>query len=905
MQEVRAQKNVGTVRLKMGISDLNEVEINKGYYTTTKKLNTGSISTVSADEIAHQPVTDFLAALQGKVPGLFIQQLSGAPGRSFTVRLRGQNSIANGNDPLYIVDGVPFGSNTLNSSKVNTGAGMSSSPFADINPADIESIQILKDADATAIYGSRGANGVILITTKRGKAGKNEISANFYAGAGEITRDFDLLNTDQYLNMRRAAFKNDSRTPGPTDYDLNGTFDENRYTDWQKVFIGGTASTIDGQVAISGGKNLTKYRISGGYHKEGTVYPGNFYTERGSGQLSINNVSENKKFKIDVSGSFGGSTNKLPNSDLVGYILLTPNAPEIYNPDGSLNWAGSSWENPFSEIMKRNKEISRNLIANGVLSYEVVPGLILRSSLGYNSRQFRQSQIIPYTALDPVIFDDPKTSRSHSYGNNNISTWIVEPQLQYGAEFLGGKFEALVGTTIQTTEQKAESYSTTGYSSDELLENLLAASYVMITGNPSSSYRYHAGYGRIGYTFKDRYVLNLTGRRDGSSRFGPGRQFGNFGAIGAAWIFGKERFITENFKFLTYGKLRGSIGSTGNDKLQDYQYLSTYSAYGYGYQGNNSLYPTQLTNPLFGWERVNKIEFGLELGFLQDRAFISISLYRNRTNNQLVGYTLPAISGFTSVQANLPAVVQNKGLEIEINGTPVDGKRLRWNTSFNVSVPRNKLISYPNLEGSSYATTYAVGMPLNVQFLYQHTGIDPATKLYTFEDINKDGAITLAGDRRPTVVGVDFFGGWTNSITYRNWQLDLLINFTKQESRAFLFSGLPGAYAGGLGNQPITVINGSYPQPFSLIGGSINSQRNFFVSSTGILTDASFIRLRNVSLAWRLPNAWAAIKGKLFIQCQNLLTITNYKGLDPESAGFGTYRVPPLRMLTAGFQLNL
>ena len=906
---VKASRTYMNIRLERKAGDLNEVVINKGYYTTTKELNTGNVSTVSAVDLEKNPVSDPLLALEGRVPGLFIQQTSGAPGRSVTVRLRGQNSIANGNDPLYIIDGVPFNSNPLNMTSLSTGAGGNTSPLNDLNLNDIERIEVLKDADATAIYGSRGANGVILITTKKGRSGQSKIDVNIYTGGGKPDRKLDLLNTPEYLAMRQKAFDNDKATPASYDYDVNGTWDKNRYTDWQKVLIGGTAKVTDVQAALSGGNELTQFRLSGGYRSEGTVFAGDQKSTKGNGQVTITHTSENKKFQAVFSGGYIANLYRLPSVDLANNILLPPNAPALYDANGNLNWANGTFVNPLAATLQTYKETTNNLISNLALSYQIIPGLQLKSSFGYNRNELNQLRLIPLTSVNPatlIYYSDPTLGRENDQSNSITSTWIIEPQVSYNKNIWRGKLDVLVGSTFQENAQKGLSQTGIGFSNDALIENLLGASIAVINQTTNSQYRYNALYSRISYNLEDKYILNLTGRRDGSSRFGPGKQFGNFGAIGAAWLFGKENFITQNLPFISFGKLRASIGSTGNDKLPDYQYLSTYSSYSTSYQGTNGLYPTQLTNPYYGWEKVNKIEAGIELGLLKDRINLNVSWYRNRTSNQLVGYSLPTVTGFDKIQANLPAVVQNKGIEIDLTTINFKNKNFSWESSFNIAVPRNKLVSFPNILASSYATKYAIGQSLFVNYLYQYTGINSSTGLYTFQDQNGDGNITFQKDRIPIFAGQDFYGGLNNTFKYKSWQLDVLLSFTKQTGRNFLFSVMPGI----MSNQPKGILTANNLQPFSQnYGGAFYPTNSLFNSSDATITDASFIRCKNVSLAWSFPHKWQQIRfikgGKIYMQCQNLFTITGYKGLDPETLGGGFVTLPPLRMVTAGVQFSL
>lgn len=889
-----------------------EEQVIKGYYTTTKELNTGNVSEVKAEAISRQPITDVLSALQGQIPGLFIQQNSGVGGREFTVRLRGQNSLANGNEPLYIVDGVPFNSTTLNTTRVTLGASSVSSPFAAINPADIESIQVLKDADATAIYGSRGANGVIIINTKRGKTGSTTVDVNVYTGSGNVTRMRPLLNTEEYLAIRREALKNDNATPGPSDYDLNGGFALNKYTDWQDLLIGNTAKINDAQLAFSGGSVFTRFRLAGGFHKEGTVYPGSFYTQRASGSASFSHVSENNRLKIDFAGIYSNNVSKLPGTDLARLIFLAPNAPDVYTETGALNFANNIWTNPLVSTIHRNSENSNNLNVNANLSFEIVKGLVVKSGLGFNSAKFEQSHIQPATSFNNVGFTPAQIAqaRRHAFSTTNVRTYVLEPQISYSKEIKEGVLDALVGATYQETNNTRLSQSASGFATDEIMNNLFAAATVAITENPIVKYRYNAVYGRLGYTYQQKYVINLTGRRDGSSRFGPGNQFGNFGAIGAAWLFGKENFIKKNISFLSSGKLRASVGSTGNDKLEDYKYLSTYSTYAFTYQGNPSQIPSQLTNPYFAWERVNKLEVGMDIGFMEEQINLSASWYRNRTVNQLVGYSLSDVTGFKTVQANLPAVLQNSGLELEAGFHLASKTGFGWQTSVNLTVPRSKLVAFPNIVGSgTYANRYEVGMPLEIRKLYHYTGVDPTTKLYTFQDVNKDGTISSPQDLQVARVGQDYYGAWTNTFTYKRLQLDVLIIFARQMGAITPFNGFPGAYNGGTGNQPKSILNGTdYQQPYTqTFTGPIATQLLLFRSSDSQLADASYLRLRNISLSWKFAEKWKFMKlGRAFAQCQNLFTITDFKGLDPETSRNAYLDVvPPLRVVTLGLQFML
>jgi len=888
--------------MKQAVVGMDEM-VFKGYYNTSKRLNTGDVSTVKADVIQKQPVTDPLAALEGRVPGLYISQSgSGLPGTAFTVRLMGRNSISNGNDPLYIVDGVPFGSTSL--SLVNTG-GTSLSPFNNLSTSDIESIEVLKDADATAIYGSRGANGVILITTKKGKAGKTRVDINVARGANSIARKIALLNTQEYLQMRHMAFQNDGATPGAQDYDLNGTWDTTRYTNWQKVLLGNPANFTNAQASFSGGNSNTQFILSGTFSRQGTNLPGNFYDQKGAAHFSLSNSSADRKFQLFTSISYVNDNNFLPAANISNYVLGTPDSPPIYDQNGNLNWANGTWTNPFAILQQTVKGITDNIIGNLNLSYELLPGLKLSANVGGNYIQSVQTKITPLTYSNPATATS--SSRQSYFGTSNSKSWIFEPQLNYARSLGRGKLDLLIGSTLQENAATTNSVTGTNFASDALLGDVAAAASFSGIIYSKNLYHYSAAFARIGYNYEEKYILNLTARRDGSSRFGPGNQFGNFGAVGAGWIFSKERFFEDHVPFLSFGKLRASYGTAGNDQITAYKYLSTYSPYGFSYQNIAGLYPTSLSNPYFGWELDKKLNGGVELGFLKDRILISGSYFRNRTANQLVGYSLPTITGFSSVTANLPAVVQNTGFEFTLNTINVQSKNLKWTSSLNLTIPRNKLVSYPNLAGSSYATTYVVGKSLFVQQLYHYTGLDANTGLYTFEDVNHDGKITSPQDltARRTLTQ-DYYGGIENSLAYKGIQLDFFFQVVKQTGTNYLtsFNRPGGFYANN--NQPTFILNNSSLEKFTQTFNSpLAPAFVLLLNSDAKIQDASFIRLKNVSLSYQLPTIWLQKVHfqniKIYIQSQNLLTITQYRGMDPENQGY----IPPTRTVTAGIAVGL
>lgn len=905
------------IKLEMKSGELAETVV-KGYYITTKALNTGSVSMVKGSDLVKNATGDPLIALEGRVPGLYISQTSGNAGADVSVQLRGRNSIANGNNPLYIIDGVPYPSTTLTLfTAQGGGAAGALSTFAGLNVENIDRIEVLKDADATAIYGSRGANGVILITTKTGKPGKATLSAKIYSGAGKVSRRLDLINTEEYLAIRREALANDKITTIPSrSYDLNGKYgDINKYTDWQKVFIGGTAYLTDANVSLSGGSEQTQFMFGGGYRHETSVFPGNFFDRKGSFSANINH--NEGRFKSTFSVSYLNDNNKLAKEDYTQKILLSPNAPDLYTAGKKLNWQNSIWENPlYNPLYMKADNFTDNLNAALNLSYEFVEGLSTTLRSGYNNIKNSYSLPITYIDYDPAVTILPEY-RNNAYANNQIKTWIIEPGLNYTRKVGNGKLESLVGATIQQNDQNSVSYLASGFTSAALIDNVKAATTTLTTSFSDIRYRYSAVYIRVGYNYQDRYLLNLTGRRDASSRFGPGRQFANFGAIGAAWIISQMDWLKAALPGISFAKLRGSYGVTGNDQLPDYSFLSAYESSPAAYQNMSSLTPTSLTNPKYGWETVRKLEAAVELGFLKNKLMLNANWYRNRTGNQLVGYGLPYITGFNTVQANLPAIVQNTGVELDLTAKVLNKNQFRWALSVNLTVPKNKLVSYPNLEASGYSTRYVIDQPLSVAFLYHYTGIDAEKKIYTFEDVNKDGEISYALDRKPVFIGQKHFGGLNNSLSYKGLQLEIFLQFVKQTGYKFIGSGAPGTFSANFSNLTKDLVPGPSNPDIEKATQTYGSESGvaylLYADSDGPVTDASFIRLKNISLSWMLPQSYQRLlklkDTRLYVQGQNIFTITKYNGLDPEVSfngiRTGALKLPTIRMITAGIQVSL
>jgi TonB-linked SusC/RagA family outer membrane protein len=897
-----------TIKLKADANSLNEVQV-IGYGQTTKKLNTGSVSTITSEDIEKQPVTNVLTAIEGRASGVFVQQTNGLPGGGVSIQIRGKGSILAGTDPLYVIDGVPFTSTPINPN-FDIGYGSlngSVSPFNSLNPADIESINILKDADATAIYGSRGANGVVLITTKKGKAGKTKVDFNLSEGINTIASLPSVMNLQQYLLIRREAFKNDGLTPSPDPTSSNYAPDLTLWSqaqgaNWPKYLLGGTGHVTDAHGSVSGGDKNTTFSIGGNFHSETTVLPGDNLYQRGGLRYSLQHNSLNNKFSIALSGTYTIDHNLLvdPSLSFEGDLFLPPNFP-LYTSNGGINWAYGI--NPIADEKAQSEVRTDNFVTNLVLKYAILPDLNFTTSVGYNKINIDQAQTFPKSSQNPQY-----SPVNHStFNNSSNGSVIVEPQINYTKQLNKSTFNLLIGGTYQSSINKGQLINASNFSSDELLQDLGSAGTIGSINNSYLQYKYVSLFGRLNYKFDDKYILNASIRRDGSSRFGPGNQFGTFGAVGAAWLFSSESWIKDHLTFISYGKIRASFGIVGNDQIPDYQYLSTYGSSGYNYQDISSLAPSRISNADFHWEVNKKLEFAIELGFIKDRILLTVDRYQSRSADQLVAYAIPTLTGFNSYEANLPAVVQNTGWEIELNTKNIRQKDFSWTTTFNLTVPKNALLSFQNLANSSYANTLVIGEDITRVYGYQFTSIDP--KIGTASYAPQAGSSSTypyyynsIGKKTP-----DFYGGFGNTFIYKNWQLDIFGQFVKHAASGGI-RYTPGIF---INNYQYLLNRWQQAGDVTTVPKSSTAADYSYAYSSANFFNTSYFRLKNVSVSYTLPTGWISALGidrlRVYAQGQNLYTWWNRNTpvLDPESGAFGyTNNLPPMRSVVFGAQIT-
>jgi TonB-linked SusC/RagA family outer membrane protein len=731
-------------------------------------------------------------------------------------------------------------------------------------------------------------------------------------GVDRVTRFWSMLNTPQYLSIRREAFYNDAYqgiSPNTDNaYDML-VWDTTKYTDWQRAIYGGVGNTVNAQVGMTGGDARTAFRIAAGYNRTAEITTVNGSDQQASVSFNLSHASMDHRLTVSFSGAFSYTLSDMIN--LPGSITFAPNSPSIFDSAGNLNYAAwdVSGNYPFAGLKQPYTSKTDFLNSSLSINYQLLRGLKLAATLGYNNAQANQLSLIPIASQDPA--SNPLGSAE--YGNNNNKNWDLEPQLSYDTYIGSGRISMLAGGALQQTNTDGLTVGGGGYTNDALLRTITNAVYVTASDN-YGEYRYAALFGRLTYNWENKYIFNLNARRDGSSKFGPDKQYGNFGSIGAAWVFTEEKGIKAFLPFLSFGKLKGSYGTTGSDAVGEYKYLTRWASVGHPYDSVQGLTPLQAANPNYQWQVNKKLEGSIDLGFLKDALNINISWYRNRCGNQLIAFPLPAFTGFTSVTANSPALVQNIGWEFTASAKLINSKNFGLTINFNTAISRNKLVAYPNLAQSPYLGIYAIGQPLNMSYLLHYTGVDPQTGQYTFEDKNHDGQI----NSNPGHPGDDsyiypltpkFFGGIGMNFSYKTLQLSLFFNVKKQIGQNALATGLD---PGTLQNQPLGILGREWRKP-----GDITTEARFTTSpgitdsyytgfSDGAYTDASFIRLSNLSLAYGLPDRFSKKAGmqncSLFFHTNNLLLITKYKGIDPETQNFGG--LPPAKTLVGGLSFN-
>lgn len=941
-QEIPVEgRSVINVSLAPDFRQLDEVVV-VGYGSQLERTLTGNIARVSARELEDQTVLSVEQALQGRMAGVDIQTQSGKLGQGIQVRVRGASSVSASNQPLYVIDGIPVTTQNLSNNDAATN------PMADINPNDIESIQVLKDASAAAIYGARASNGVVLITTKSGAVGATRITANYSRSWSAPTNRVDFMTGPEYVDFMMEAAENTAALDGGDpyyvavlteyldDYSSGADWRSGQANfDWQdQAFQSGGSNTFE--LTAQGGDQRTRFFISGAIDDQDGILVGNHY-QRLSGRANIDHdVSD--RLNVGARLSLTRSINQRLAIDnafatpmqMVAQMPVTP----IYEPDPNVTDGYAPSDNVnhntvyFNSLLyvdntRFNTTVYRTL-GNAFANLEITPGLRFHSEFGVdvldqNDDQHYNSQVARgmTDAVNGLGFQG--WDRVVNYTTNNYFNYVGG----FGDDH---SYDATVGTSFQNADWNWSSVTGTQFPSDDFTQISSAAEITSGAGG-TTSYRFLSYFGRVNYQFMDRYLLTLSGRYDGSSRFGSNNRYGFFPAVSAGWIISDESFMEEGpFSLL---KLRASYGLTGNAEIGNFDSRGLWSAGAYG--GRPGTYPSQTPNPDLAWERTQQFDVGVDFGLFDDRVAAQFDYYYKDTQDLLLNVTVPASTGFTSQTRNVGRL-RNQGIEIAINTRNIVSNDFSWNSNFVFGRNRNEVT---DLDGQvingGFINRAVEGQPIGVFYSLEYAGVDPdnGDALFYINDQDDDGNIVNAGATtnnpnaaNQVVIGdpnADFTGGFGNEFTYRGFSLDVLFQFSYGND---VYDGA-GIYKSANGDffdnqhasqldrwqQPGDVTD--VPQARFLMGNGV-------VHSSRYLYDGSYLRLRHVALSYQLPRQYIDGIGlqnaRIYVTGQNLLTWTKYPWWDPEvnadfaagNIGLGNefYTAPQARSVTTGIQLT-
>jgi TonB-linked SusC/RagA family outer membrane protein len=944
------QTNI-TVTLQEGSGGLDDVVV-VAYGHTTKKQLSNSVVTLTAKDIESQPVASPAEAMVGLVAGANISTPSGEPGQNPYIRIRGLGSVGAGNNPLFVVDGYPLNN---------------SDNFYNINSADIQSIQILKDAAACAIYGSRGGNGIVLVTTKRGSAGKTKFTANVYAGLSSVTKKIKLLDKDEYMDYTTEAYKNAGIT-FPADL---GSTAQLANTNWQdEIFQTGQQNNY--QVSASGGSDNSKFYITGNYFNQtGVVKNTGFerYLLRASYDAKL---SKKLKFSLTlapnftrtdtrpVQGSFNSSSITNGGQANLGAVvtdaLLLPPVVPVYMPNGNYGQLVNNFNNaiaigglysPVATLdLYTDKTNSFKGLMIGSLEYEIIKNLSFKTSLGAEMISDRRNFYIPATLANGSApnanLNNPILAGINAQQRNSSTyNWVWENTLNYSKVInRDHRLEALVGYGSQrnTTEGGTLSGQASSYTSNEV-------EYVTGAGTIFGTATYTANslvstFGRLNYSYKLRYILSTSIRTDGSSRFGSDNRYATFPSISAAWRIGDESFM-KHISAISELKLRASYGLTGNNNIGDYSWQSYEQASNYIFGANagaraygfspNSVAITDLT-----WETNKQTDIAMELGLLRNRIYLTVEAYQRNTTNLLLNRNVPSLVGFTTRVLNNVGEIRNRGLDVQLQTTNINKRDFKWTTNANIFWVKNTVmklasatdqILFDPVFGYTSAIRVIPGLPMGSFFGYKQIGVyrndeDVAKSAVwasggskpgdiKYEDYTPDNKIDasdiqLLGDPYPK-----FSYGMQNSFTYKQFTFSLSIQgiyggkiLNGVDRYVYNFYGKVNARANVADRWRSADNPGDGWTPRVVV----NAPSSLTSFSSYELFDASYLRIRNIQLRYNLPGAWTRrlklSSASLYIMAQNVYTFASYFGYNPEANLYGNSTNPTYGVDQGSYPLN-
>ncbi|WP_210463949.1 SusC/RagA family TonB-linked outer membrane protein [Rufibacter roseolus] len=866
-----------------------------GYGTQEARDVVGSIASVKGEEIADIPVPSVESAIQGRVAGVQITSGSGKVGQGIKVRVRGSASVTAGNQPLYVVDGIP-----ITSENQGIENNEPTNPLADLNPNDIESIEILKDASSSAIYGSRASNGVVLITTKRGKAGKTAFNFDYSTGFSKPTNKVEFLNSAEYLELFNESVANSELAQLYIDFGLVADLDEFKdaflpewrnpaYSNWQdQVFR--TAGYNQFDLTASGGTEKTRFYVGGSYtDQEGILLGNNF--KRASARINIDHNATDK-LTIGVNFSLARTVNDRVADDNafatpLQIVALPPVQPIIDPETGEYN-TNTAYYNGLIEIRDAfRKSIGYRNLSTIYASYNIVPGLTFRSELGLdllnqgeNTYQGRETQ-----DGAPAGAAESRSVTVLNYTTNNFLNYLKQIGEIHNVE-------TTLGMSFQKSETEANYVSGIGFPSDDF-KRITNAAEINFGTSEGTEYSLLSYFARVNYKLLDKYLLSLSGRLDGSSRFGANNRYGFFPAVGVGWILSEEPFF-QGAEFLSLLKLRASYGFTGNDNIGNFDARGLYTSGSYA--GNPGIIPLSVENPDLKWETTEQLDLGINFGLFKNRINGGVEYYQKKTEDLLLAVQVPATSGFATVTRNV-GNLENKGVEVTLNTENLVGA-FTWSSSFNIAFNRNKITNLNGQVITSGAVNRAVeGQPIGVFYTFKYAGVDPANgdALYYLragsdETTNDYGAAEqqVVGDPNP-----DYVGGFYNSFGFKGFDLSLLLQFSYGNEIYNNAGRFQSANMDYIDNQTRDQLNRwRQPGDITRVPQARFGDANGTGTSSRWLYDGSYLRGKTITLGYTLP---AALIGKfhltrvrVYASGQNFFTITDYPGWDPEVDTPGT-----------------
>lgn len=910
-------RSVVDVAMALDVTQLSEVVVT-GYGVQSKREVTGAISSVKGEAIEKLPMQTFDRAIQGRAAGVQVVSAGGQPGGGITVNIRGVGTINGSTQPLYIVDGVQVSGGGLNG--VTTSNALSS-----INPADIESIEILKDAAAASIYGALAGNGVVIITTKRGKAGKSKVKFSAQYGISEQYNPYNILTGPEWMNLRREAYGNSQQRKGLS-YQSGVDIANNFYDDdgdpstpvpsydWVNAILRkGKLSQYD--LSLSGGDDKTQFFISGSYNKtEGTIYGSEF--TRGTIRANLTHKPTDKvtiETSLGLTGSDtrGFSTNAgfFVNTPFTGGLFIAPITP-IYNEDGTYNQSliGNSFN--LVQLLKEEQRKSGTFqtVSNLAISYNIMKGLTFKAFAGVDF-----SDIKDYNYRPTSIPAYASTGGTGSEVFRRNLSWNTNYTLSYSKKFGDAhSVSAVAGYEYRDAQNLAVSAGSQSFASPKF--TLISSGATPTTATSTfTGYRLGGYFLNAKYDYKDKYLASATFRYDGSSRFGADKRYGAFYGLSLGWRISNEAFMS-GISFLSDLKLRASYGVVGVQPTADFGSLDLYGNGG-AYNGTSGIRPVQLGNPNLTWEQAETINLGMDYAFLSNRIYGSVDFWQKTNSKLLLDRQLPADAGFTSIRVNL-GEVQNKGIDFEVSTVNMDTKGFKWVTRFNISLQKNEITNLgPGV--SRIGNSYIVGKPLGMLYTYKWAGVNPADGRPMYYDAkNQLTYIPVAADQRYMGSSIpSHYGGISNSFTYKGLSLEVFFQYQYGNETYLQAAQVLEASGSFEDNQLRSQLKRwttpgqitGVPRPYS-DGAEPGGYDPSNLSSRYIQT-ASYIRLKQVTLSYQLPSSIVSKTRmsniNVFVQGINLATFTNFRGDDPENAITNNLnQYPNPRQLTAGVTLE-